>query len=147
MRSIVLSAALLLAACGPKPATIEDLYTRPVTLTGGQVIEVETMVDTRDLLRGLMFRTSLAPDRGMLFVHQKPGNYSTWMYQHKIPLDILWMDEKHRIVEIVENAPPCPTVASQCPHYGGAKTSQFMLELAAGGVKRYHLAAGQLVQW
>ncbi len=148
MRSFaLLAAALVLAGCGEKPTTIEDLHTSDLTLPGGKVIRIETMVDTRDLLRGLMFRDSLAADHGMLFVHRRPGQYSTWMYQHHISLDAIWLDENHRIVEIAENLPPCNTAASQCPHYGGKETSNFMLELAAGMVKKYGLKTGQVVQW
>jgi hypothetical protein len=121
--------------------------TRDVTLPGGQVIKAETAVDTRDMLRGLMFRNSLAPDHGMLFVHPKNGRYSYWMYQTYIPLDMIWMDENHRIVEIVENAEPCKTAASQCPHYGGQEDARFVLELNGGQVRRYGIKQGNTIQW
>ena len=78
--------------------------TRDVTLPGGHIIRAETAVDTRDTMRGLMFRATLAPDHGMLFVHPVSGQYSYWMYQTYIPLDMIWMDENHRIVELVERA-------------------------------------------
>ena len=41
------------------------------------------------------------------------------MYQTLIPLDMIWIDSSHKIVEIVENAQPCKTQASKCPQYGG----------------------------
>ena len=65
---------LFQASCGPKPTTLEDFPTRPVTLPGGQVIRVETMYSRFELLRGMMFRTSLASDHGMLFVSPKPAS-------------------------------------------------------------------------
>ena len=120
MRSLVLIyPVLFLAGCGSKTSPMEDLLTREVTLPGGHIIRAETAVDTRDMMRGLMFRDSLAPDHGMLFVHPVSGNYGYWMYQTNIPLDMIWMDQNHRIVELVENAPPCKTAASKCPHFGG----------------------------
>ena len=91
MRFIVLAALLSLISCGPKPTTLEDFPTRPITLPGGQVISVETMINDFEVVRGMMFRTSLASDRGMLFVHPKPEHYTYWMYQTLIPLDIIWL--------------------------------------------------------
>jgi len=147
MRNLLLTALLILTSCGPKPTTLEDFPTRPVTLPGGQVIRVETMVDNIDLIRGLMFRTSLAPDRGMLFVHPKPGNYTYWMYQTLILLDIIWLDSNRRIVEMVENAQPCKTPASKCEQYGGKEVSAYVLEIGGGMAKKYGLSVGQTIQW
>jgi uncharacterized protein len=152
MRSLspsVLLVALLLLACssGPKPTSLEDFPTRPVTLPGGQVIRVETMIDNIDLLRGLMFRTSLAPDRGMLFVYPRPDHYQTFMYQILIPLDIIWMDSNRRIVDINENAPPCKTQASKCLKYGGKQLSSYALQIGGGMARKYGLQLGQTIQW
>jgi uncharacterized membrane protein (UPF0127 family) len=147
MRSLVLAILLPLACCGPKPTTLEDFSTQPITLPGGQVIKVETMSDRVGLLRGLMFRAALAPDRGMLFVHPKPGQYSYWMYQTLIPLDIIWLDSNRTIVEMVENAPPCKTQASKCEHYGGKQIAAFVLEIGGGMAKRYGLHVGKTIQW
>ena len=147
MRNLFLAALLFLTSCGPKSTTLEDFPTRPITLPGGQVIRVETMISRFDLLRGMMFRTSLAPDRGMLFVHPKAGNYSYFMYQTLIPLDIIWLDPNRTIVEMVENAPPCKTQASKCDQYGGKQFSAYVLELAGGMVKKDGLKIGQTIQW
>lgn len=136
-----------LAGCGSKTSTMDALLTREVTLPGGHIIKAETAVDTRDILRALMFRDSLPADRGMLFVHRNPGHYGYWMYQTLFPLDIIWMDNVHTIVEIVENAPPCKTVASQCPHYGGRETASYVLEVNAGLVKKFGIKTGETIQW
>jgi uncharacterized membrane protein (UPF0127 family) len=105
------------------------------------------MIDQMDLMRGMMFRTSIAPDRGMLFVHRRPGKYTYYMYQVLIPLDMIWMDGNHNIVELVESAPPCNTQASKCPVYGGHQTAAFVLELGGGMVRKYGLAPGQTLRW
>jgi uncharacterized protein len=123
MRYLLPAAFLLLASCGPKPDTIDEFTTRPITLPGGQIIRAETAIDNVDLMRGLMFRTSLAPDHGMLFVHNQPDHHPYWMYQTLIPLDMIWLDSHRTIVEIVQNAQPCKTQASKCPTYGGAEIS------------------------
>lgn len=147
MRYFLLAAVLILACCGPKPATVDDFATRPLTLPGGQVIRVETMIDNVERLRGMMFRTSLAPDHGMLFVYPKPGEYQFWMYQTLIPLDMIWMDSQHQIVEMAENAPPCQTQASKCPKYGGKHSSSYVLEIGGGMARKFGLKLGDTVRW
>jgi uncharacterized membrane protein (UPF0127 family) len=143
---LLLIGALLLWSCGPKPTSIEDFSTLPVTLPGGQVIRAETMYSNVDLLRGLMYRNSLAPDHGMLFFYPRPDHYQTVMYNVLIPLDIIWMDSRRDIIQIDANAPPCKTQASKCTKYGG-KFSLFALEIAGGTAAKYGLQVGQRIQW
>jgi len=133
---------LLLAACGREATTLDEFNSRTVILPGGQEIRVEVMTHPTDMMRGMMFRDSLAPDRGMLFVHGSPGNYPYWMYQVRIPLDIIWLDARRRIVEISPNTPPCQKQASECPNYGGNQKALFVLELAGGMAARYGLKLG-----
>jgi len=95
----------------------------------------------------LMYRTSLAQDRGMLFVHSMPGTYAYWMYQTLIPLDIIWMDSQHRIVQMVLNAQPCTTDPNKCTNYANTKPAKFVLEINGGLAKKYGLELDQTVQF
>lgn len=152
MRYLLLAALAALTilevtACGPKPDSVEEFYLHTVTFPGGQKIRVEEVFDNVNLLRGLMFRTSLAPDRGMLFVYPHPDHYQTFMYQVLIPLDIIWMDSGRRILRIDANVQPCKTRASQCPKYGGANLEAYSLEIGGGLAKKYGLETGQVIQW
>jgi uncharacterized membrane protein (UPF0127 family) len=144
---VVLLVAVFLAGCGSKPTTLDDFATRPLTLPGGQVLHVETEISNFELLRGLMYRTSLAPDRGMLFAYPKPDHYQAWMYQTLIPLDIIWMDSSHQIVALDQDVPPCQTQASNCPKYGGKMISAFALQIGGGMARKYGLHTGQTIQW
>lgn len=146
MRYFLLTVAVLLIGCGNKPTAVEQFSLRPLTLPAGQVIQVESAYSNIELLRGLMFRKSLAPDRGMLFSYPRPNRYQTVMYNVLIPLDIVWMDADRRIIEIDENTPPCRSQASQCPKYGG-KISSFALEIGGGLARKYGLQLGQVLQF
>lgn len=144
----VVIAALAMVSCGDRAAAPEDYGTRVVTLPNGKAIRCEVMIHPQDMMRGMMFRDSLPAGRGMLFIHGEPGNYTYWMYQVKIPLDIIWMDQNRRIVEISANTPPCEKgPASSCPQYGGKEKAQFVLELAAGAVKEYGLKVGDVLDF
>ena len=147
--ALALLAPLPWAACGEPPpavpsrASVAQLPTTPVTLPDGTLIEAELAITAEEQARGLMFRSELAEDRGMLFIGSRAAPRSFWMYQCLIPLDIIWMDGSHRIVEIVREAPPCRSAdPGACPSYGGTASSVYVLELAAGQADARGLGIG-----
>jgi|SRR5450755_4074009 uncharacterized membrane protein (UPF0127 family) len=145
MRLLVLCAlALCLSACGQKQDQYE-VNTIPLTLPNGQTIRVEMMIHEQDMIKGMMFRDEMKPGHGMLFFHPKVANVTYWMYQVKIPLDIIWLDADRKVVEMMENVPPCTTAAKQCPQYGGKEPSLYGLELAGGTAKNYGVRVGESV--
>ncbi len=143
----ILPVCLALMSCGGKPTTVEDFNITEVTLPGGQVIKAETRISQEDMLRGMMFRTSIAPDHGLLYFYRNPGHYQLWMYQTPLRLDMIWMDDNHKIVEIVENAAPCESAASKCPQIGGHEMARYVLQIGGGMAQRYRLSLGQAIRW
>ncbi len=139
--------ALAGAGCGPPTVGLDELGMRTVKLPNGRVIRAEVEVDSTDMQKGMMFRDSLPRGRGMLFVHDKPGLYPYWMYQVRIPLDMLWMDASHRIVEVSADTPPCKTKASDCANYGGHRQAQFVLELGGGEARRLGVREGDTLDF
>jgi len=143
-----LAIAFTLTGCGEKVSTVEDYQTRVVTFPNGKQVRAETMMNRADLTRGMMFRDSLAPDRGMLFLFPQTGRYKSFMFQVRIPLDVIWLDRDRRIVEIVPNAPPCTADAGgDCPLYGGNADSVYMLELNAGMAAKLGIKVGDTLQF
>jgi uncharacterized protein len=141
--------ALAGAGCGGDPDT-EGPYVpgmRTVTLPDGRKIRAEVEMTDLEMQKGMMFRDALPRGHGMLFIHQTAGLYPYWMFQVKIPLDMIWMDPSHRIVEISADTPPCTTRATLCANYGGHQTAQFVLELGGGEARRLGLALDQTVQF
>ncbi len=149
LAQLAILALALWAACGGPPQAAPSgsqpaqLPTTQVTLPDGALIEAELAISPAEQARGLMFRAELPPDRGMLFVGSRSTQRSFWMFQCLIPLDIIWMDGAHRIVEIVRSAPPCgSTNPGGCPSYGGNANSVYVLELAAGQSDAHGLGIG-----
>ena len=143
----ILALALWLACSGPPPAVPRgagaELPTTEVILPDGTPIAAELAISSAEQARGLMFRADLPTNRGMLFVGSRSAQRSFWMYQCLIPLDIIWMDGAHRIVEIVRSVPPCgSTDPGDCPSYGGNANSVYVLELAAGQSDAHGLRLG-----
>jgi uncharacterized membrane protein (UPF0127 family) len=141
----VLTLAVLLSGCSKEDT--DGISTTHVTFPNGKTIVVEIERKTAELMKGMMFRDSLAEDHGMLFVNPKEDVYSYWMYQTRIPLDIIWMDHDRRIVEISADTPPCKTEATQCPKYGGTEKSSYVLEINAGQAAKNGLKVGDVLQY
>jgi uncharacterized membrane protein (UPF0127 family) len=147
-RRFTIALAMALCGCGEKASTIEDLRSTDVTLPNGDKIRADAMRTQSDLYRGMMFRDSLPRDRGMLFFLKHEGPTPYYLFQVKIPLDIIWMDRDHRIVEMVRNAPPCPSAkAQECPIYGGKFPSLFVLEANAGFAANHGLREGEKLEF
>ena len=136
---------VLLSACNRGQHNEEDFYSMNVYLPDGATIVAQPARYEVEMVRGMMFRDSLAPDHGMLFTHGEPGNYPYWMFQVRIPLDMIWVDQQHHIVEIVPNTQPCPT--KPCASYGGKQKAQYVLELAAGQAAKHNLKVGDSIRF
>lgn len=130
------------------PDSDSHLPTMVIRLPNGKAIRAEIATNPADQERGLMFRSSLAPDRGMLFVFPQSARYPFWMYHTFIPLDIIWMDANRTVVFISANTPPCQSERTQdCPNYGGNELSQYVLELAADQAAANGLKSGDRLQF
>jgi uncharacterized membrane protein (UPF0127 family) len=145
--SALLFCTILLASCTRSGNSVEDFRRRRVTLPDGTVVRAEVMQDPTDMARGMMFRKEFPEGDAMLFIHERPDQHQYWMYQVEVPLDIIWMDARGNVVEVVENAQPCKTAASQCPQYGGSKPAQVVLELPGGYGRKHGVAVGQRIQF
>jgi uncharacterized membrane protein (UPF0127 family) len=142
----VMMVAVLGSCNSEKPA--DDLTMRQVGLPNGKTIHAEVLFRRDDVMRGMMFRTSLPENRGLLFIHARPGRHSYWMHNVKVPLDIIWLNKEREIVEIVPAVPPCPeSDPVKCPQYGGNAESRFVLELGSGMAARHGLALGQTLDF
>ena len=108
---------------------------------GGHRYTVEVADDEPERARGLMFRDSLAADSGMLFIHEREEPQAYWMKNTRIPLDILYFDDAHRLVTQQRGVPPC-TLGDGCPPYPSNAPARYVLELNAGEAARLGLADG-----
>jgi len=89
--------------------------------------------------RGLMFRTKMPDERGMLFDLGAPHRENTfWMRNTCIPLDLLFIDDDGVIVGILENVP----TLNDAPRTVGCPSS-WVLETNAGWSRRHGVRAGQ----
>lgn len=104
------------------------LHTAEIELAGKTVtVEIADTPQTRD--RGLMGRSSLAPDHGMLFVYEKPQLLSFWMKNTLIPLSIAFFDQEQILLNVEEMV---PSDASSLPIYESRAPALYALEMPSG---------------
>ena len=97
--------------------------------SGGSVeVEVEVADDMDEMRKGLMGRTALAEDAGMLFVYPEERELSFWMRDTLIPLSIAFLDGEGRIVDIQDMRALDDTL----PHYTSAEPARYALEVNKG---------------
>ena len=146
--ALIMAAAVWFAAGCNSTNVTDEVGLTQVAFPNGVRVNAETMRTDVELMRGLMFRESLAPSRGMLFIHPKEDNFHYWMYQTKIPLDLIWMDHDRRIVEMSLDTPPCKSSsAKDCPNYGGNFKSKYVLEVNGGIARKNGLKTGDTLDF
>ena len=114
VRAAALAVMLGLGACaqsetetgGSGEAAVETEQVTIDTANGPVRFTVEIADDEAERTRGLMFRESLADDRGMLFHFQEPEHASFWMRNTYISLDIIFIGVDGRILNIAERTTP-----------------------------------------
>lgn len=120
-------------------------YTLETIKVAGTTLHVEVADEPSELRKGLMYRESLDEDRGMLFIFENVNYHTFWMKNTRIPLDMLWIGEDWKIVDIKENVPPCDTPT--CPNYLPASLARYVLEVNAGWVKKNGISIGDYVEY
>lgn len=120
---------------------IQDTFIS-MTTPQGTIIQAEVADTTQKRALGLMFRDSLPPNRGMLFTFFDSQEWSFWMKNTRIPLDIIWMDKTKKIVHIEHNVPICTRSDDGCPNYQPNSPAMYVLELAAGSANLLKLRPG-----
>jgi uncharacterized membrane protein (UPF0127 family) len=117
----------------------------PVLFPNGSLVRAEAARTPDERKTGLMHRSSLPLDRGMLFIFDQPGLHYFWMKDTLLSLDIVWLDSDKRIIHIEEGVPPCRK--DPCASYGPSRKSRFVLEVNAGIVKKQGLSVGMLLSF
>lgn len=106
---------------------------------GEHVFRVELAATPRERGQGLMGRTRLSADAGMLFVFERADRHCFWMRNTPLPLSIAFVEAGGRIVELADMQPN--SEALHCP----ATEVRYALELMQGGFRQRGIVAGAQV--
>jgi uncharacterized protein len=128
----------------------------PAATTSGQVlpisakaniadrpIELEVAKTPEQQAMGLMYRTSLPDNRGMLFEFKPARWVNFWMKNCKISLDMIFV--RDGVVKAIQAAAP-PCTADPCPTYGPDTTVDQVIELRGGRAAELGLKVGDRIE-
>lgn len=107
--------------------------------------KVEIADDPNERSRGLMDRNSMKDDEGMFFVFEKSDYVNFWMKNTLIPLDMIFIDEHHKIAHIANDVKPCPKGVLNCQLYPSELPVKYVLEINAGLSKKHGFKNGDSV--
>jgi len=138
MRAI-LSVLIVLVALAPALA-LDRTTVEIASKTGVHVFTVEIADTEQSRERGLMFRKELPPGRGMLFDFHREQQVGFWMKNTLIPLDMIFIDGRGRIVSIEQDAKP---MSEDVIMSGGQVRA--VLEVDGGTARRLGIAPGDRV--
>jgi uncharacterized membrane protein (UPF0127 family) len=157
--SLLLPSLLVLPACSPQaaeraPAPAAEraavhpesgLEVIPLTVTSlgrTHAFRVEVARTQEQQARGLMFRTAMGPDEGMLFPYDSPRVLSFWMKNTVLSLDLVFIGPDRRVINVAANAVPYSeaSIVSDAPAIA-------TLELNAGRAAELGIVPGARVDW
>lgn len=143
--AMLLLSALLLGACtGGRGAPVASPTPGPggprVVLPSGAVFALEVARTQEQIAQGLMFRESLAPASGMVFLFDAPEPRSFWMKNCHFALDMVFTLRDGTVVDVLESVPPCE--ADPCPSFPARAPADTVVELTAGEAKRHGVVPG-----
>ena len=132
---------------------------QPVEFTAGKVIirnaagehslRVEIAETSQQIKRGLMYRTSLPENGGMLFIYPKAHGGSFWMFNTFIPLSVAYADELGVIFQIGDLAPCGNLPEAECAEqaYPALQPFRFALEVPQGYFARRGISVGDRIEY
>ena len=126
------------ASSTPQTTTVTIV---PSDGAGPVEVEAEVADDRAERARGLMERTALAEDAGMLFVFKRERQLSFWMKNTLIPLSIAYIAADGRIVDIEDMEP----LDDETKH-PSAEPAQYALEVNQGFFEERGIEVGDTVE-
>jgi uncharacterized membrane protein (UPF0127 family) len=157
MRSIVLIgflSVMALAGCGPKPVPPTAVATAPLLPTraqpklptirlylGESELSTELAMTPIQQETGMMFRTNMDENAGMIFPLPFPQRAAFWMTNCPLPLTAAYIDPQGQILEIHElHANDATSVFSE------AQNIYYVLEVNQGWFARHHIEVGTTIR-
>ena len=110
----------------------------PTITIGDTKIEVEIADTAESRAQGLSGRTSLPENSGLLFIFTESSQPGFWMKEMNFPIDIIWLDESWKIVDLTIEARPEKYPEIYLPR----SPVHYVLEVNAGFISAHNLKIG-----
>ena len=108
---------------------------------GAKELNAELALKPVEIYTGMMWRTNMAENEGMLFVFSAPEPRAFYMRNTYVPLSAAYIDPEGIIQEIHDLQP-----LNETPVQSKSANIQFVLEVPQGWFKRHNISSGTLVR-
>lgn len=130
-----------------KPSSIEFVKQGELTFLGPDrqsivTIDIEIADDDATREQGLMYRTTMGENRGMLFVFFEDGFKSFWMKNTVLSLDIMFVNANNEITTIHRNTTPFSE-----QEYPSSGPARYVIEVEGGFADRHNIRVGTTIEW
>lgn len=105
-------------------------------------IQIERALTPQEQARGLMFRSGISEDDGMLFIFPNEGRRFFWMKNVSFPIDIVWLSADKKVSGITR-AEPCDS--DPCQTYPSPEGVKYVVEVTSGFSKKNSVVVGSKV--
>ena len=156
---VLIGAAIyFLGSGGGKETSIKNVpgeVTEPQFINEGQLwfikkgtrdtlrrIDIEIADNAQERAKGLMHRTNMPDNRGMLFIFNQEGEQSFWMKNTLMSLDIMYVNKDKEIVTIYKHTQPYSE--NPIPSF---KKAMYVVETIAGFCDKYNVEEGDLIEF
>jgi len=109
-------------------------------MIGTMTVYAEAPTTLQEQEQGLMNRTHLDANGGMLFAFTSVRPQSIWMKNMRFPIDIVFITADKHVLEVYRSAPPC--AREPCPLYTSRAPVRYALEVNAGFCARHGIVSG-----
>ena len=124
-------------------SSVEKVEFRKAKLKiANKTLNIEIADKPKQLQRGLMYRTELAKDSGMLFIFEGERNRSFWMKNTFIDLSIGFFDKDRKLLKILDMEAVNSEMVVNPPRYQSRVLSKYALEVNKGWFKRNKIKLG-----
>lgn len=136
LRILLISAFLFLTSILPSCA-------QNLAILNKKTINIEFADTLQKRQQGLMNRSKMNYNEGMVFLFEEKEAVNFWMKDMKIPLDLIFISDD-KIVKIIKNVPVCQN--APCPIYPSTHKINKVIEVNAGFCEKYLVKKGQRVK-
>lgn len=130
---LAIAATLIIVAQMVQPKTHLQL--------GDGVFDARIALTDTDRQKGLSGVTNLSETEALILVYNADSKWPIWMKDMDIPIDIVWLDQNKKVVDIIQNVSPSEGI--DVTHIPRVK-ARYVVEFSAGIVKRKVIHIGSI---
>ncbi len=143
--SVTLLALVFLQSLPGEKETVDAKFYVNDSINTYATLEVADNRSERE--KGLMDRTKLGKNQGMLFIFEEEAPRGFWMKNTLIPLDMIFLDKDKEVINVETAYPEPNTSDSELKVYRSERPAKYVIEVNAGFAESNSISPGTEVSW